>query len=120
MFEDKSGRLASSIEEAEKYLWSFIAENLTVTDPKVREHTHDFDLYLPWLLQIFERHGDQPGEKLSMMELQSLYMDAAWKMVEEGYLRPGPRVIGGDQPRDGYGNGYSLTGKGKQRLSGKS
>jgi hypothetical protein len=116
VFEDKSGRLATTIEEAEVYLWRFIAENLTVTDPKVREHTHDFDLYLPWLLQIFERHGDQPDEKLSIMELQGLYMDAAWRMVEEGFLRPGPRTIDGSQPREGYGKGYSLTSKGKERI----
>jgi hypothetical protein len=120
MFEDKSGRLASNEAEAEAYLWSFIEENLRVTDPKVREHTHDFDLYLPWLMQIFERHGDQPGERLSMLELQRLYMDTAWHMVEEGFLRPGPRLIGGEQPKDGYGNGYSLTAKGRMRLSGKS
>jgi hypothetical protein len=114
MFEDKSGRLANSVEEAEAYLWKFIAENLAVTDVKVREHTHDFDVYLPWMLQIFERHGEQPGEKLTMIDLESLYMDAAWRMVEEGYLRPGPRTIGGEQPKDGYGNGYSLTAKGKK------
>ncbi|HVT12518.1 MAG TPA: hypothetical protein VHE55_09640 [Fimbriimonadaceae bacterium] len=117
MFEDRSGRLASTLEEAQEYLWKFIAENRTVTEPKIREHTHDFDLFLPWLLQIFDRHGEQPGEKLSLIELQSLYMDAAWDMVEQGFLRPGPRTIEGEQPRDGYGNGYSLTLKGKRRLS---
>lgn len=118
MFEDRSGRLASTIEEAQAYLWKFIAENLTVTEPKVREHTHDFDLYLPWLLQIFDRHGDQPGESLTLVELQGLYMDAAWDLVSQGYLRPGPRTIEGEQPKDGYGNGYSLTLRGKRRLTG--
>jgi hypothetical protein len=117
MFEDKSGRLATTVEEAVAYLWRFIAENARVTDPKVKEHSHDFDLYLPWLLQIFDRHGEQPEEKLSVPELESLYMDAAWNMVEQGFLRPGPRSIGGEQPKSGYGNGYSLTAKGRGKLS---
>lgn len=116
MFEDKSGRLAATVEEAVNYLWKFIEENRRVTDPKVLGHTHDFDLYLPWLVQIFERHGEQPGETLTLLDLQSLYMDAAWLMVEQGFLRPGPRTTDGEQPRDGYGNGYSLTAKGKQAL----
>lgn len=114
MFENKKGRQASTIEDAQNYLWQFIAENLTITDPKVREHAHDFDLYLPWLLQIFDRHGEQPGEKLTLPELQALYMDAAWDLVQRGFLRPGPRFIDGEQTREGYGNGYSLTAKGKQ------
>ncbi len=116
MFEDKTGRLATNLEEAQAYLWKFIAENLAVTDHRVSEQSHSFDLYLPWLLQIFDRHGEQPGETLSMPALHGLYMDAAWSMVEEGFLRPGPRMIDGEQPRDGYGNGYSLTAKGKERL----
>jgi hypothetical protein len=116
MFEDRSGRLAKTVEEAIAYLWRFIAENAAVTDTKMKEHSHDFDLYLPWLLQIFDRHGEQPGETLAIPELESLYMDAAWRMVDEGFLRPGPRSIGGGQPRDGYGNGYSLTAKGRQTL----
>jgi len=118
MFEDRSGRLATTVEEAQAYLWKFIAENRQVRDAKVLEHTHDFDLYLPWLLQIFDRHGEQPGERLSMLELQGLYMDAAWAMVSQGLLRPGPRTIDGDQPRDGYGNGYSLTAAGKKHVAG--
>lgn len=116
MFEDKTGRLASTVDEAEAYLWKFIAENLNVTDPKVRAHSYDFDLYLPWLLQIFDRHGEQPGERLTMSAIQGLYMEAAWRMVEQGFLRPGTRSIGGDQPRDAYGHGYSLTAKGKAML----
>jgi hypothetical protein len=117
MFEDRSGRVATTVEEAIAYLWRFIAENAAVTDKRVKEHSHDFDLYLPWLLQIFDRHGEQPGEKLSLSELESLYMDAAWRMVDEGFLRPGPRSVGGEQPRDGYGNGYALTAKGREVLA---
>ena len=117
MFEDRSGRLATTVAEAEAYLWRFIAENRVVTDPKVRGHSHDYDLYLPWLVQIFDRHGEQHGETMTMLDLNGLYMDAAWAMVTEGHLRPGPRTIDGEQPKDGYGNGYSLTAKGKIRLA---
>jgi hypothetical protein len=117
MFEDRSGRLATTVDEAVAYLWKFIAENSQITEARVKEHSHDFDLFLPWLLQIFDRHGEQPGEKLAIPELESLYMDAAWHMVELGFLRPGPRAIGGEQPKTGYGNGYSLTAKGREELS---
>lgn len=117
MFEDASGRLAHSIEEAKTYLWTFIGENVGCEDANIRQRSGDFDLYLPWLLEILEyqKAGDR-AMALPVLELQVLYMDAAWSLATEGYLRPGPRTISGDPTRDGYGKGYSLTPKGRSRL----
>jgi hypothetical protein len=116
MFDDPSGRMARTVQEAQEYLWRFIAENRKVTDPRMLDKQGDFDLYLPWMLEIFDRIGPQPDEKLEIHELQELYMDAAWDLVGQGLLRPGTRAIGGDQPKLGYGNGYSLTARGRERL----
>lgn len=117
MFEDCSGREATCLEEAEAYIWSFIAENEASGDRHIREHSHDFDLYLPWLLEILEYQRPHEGESgRPILELQQLYMEAAWGLVMQGFLRPGPRTITGDPHRDGHGKGYSVTFKGRERL----
>ena len=116
MFDDTSGRLVQSQEDAEEYIWRFIFENLAVTERQIVEHNRDYDLFLPWLLEIVSNiHVKTEHEPLPIFELERIYMDAAWQMVMEGVLRPGPRVITGDI-RDGYGKGFSLTRKGIAEL----
>jgi hypothetical protein len=117
MFEDCSGRLIKTVEDAECYIWRFMAENQSTTDPHILAHSHDFDLYLPWLLEILEYQKTDRSGALSIIDIQGLYMEAAWDLVMQGYLRPGPRTISGDPLRDGYGKGYSLTTRGRQRLA---
>ena len=117
MFEDTSGRLVQNEDDAERYIWKFIAENLAQTERHIVEHTRDFDLFLPWLLEIVSNlHVKSEEEALPIFDIERIYMDAAWTMVMQGYLRPGPRVITGDI-REGYGKGYSLTQRGLQRLA---
>jgi hypothetical protein len=94
-----------------------MAENHLCEDRHIREHSHDFDLYLPWLLEILEYQKGERAGSLPILEVQQLYMDAAWDLVMRGFLRPGPRTISGDPLKDGYGKGYSLTQSGCQRLS---
>jgi hypothetical protein len=43
----------------------------------------------------------------------SVLYDAAWELVREGVLRPGPRCFGVLNERSG---GFSLTAEGKRRL----
>jgi hypothetical protein len=117
MFDDCSGRRVRTREDAECYLWKFMAENHLCEDRHIREHSHDFDLYLPWLLEILEYQKGERSEALPILQVQQLYMDAAWDLVMRGLLRPGPRTISGDSHKDGYGKGYSLTLLGCQRLS---
>jgi hypothetical protein len=116
MFEDTSGRLVRSEDDAEAYIWKFIAENLVQTDRHIVEHNRDYDLFLPWLLEIVSNHhvaGE--SEQLPIFDIERIYMDAAWSLVIDGFLRPGPRVITGDN-HDGFGKGYSLTKKGRQHI----
>jgi hypothetical protein len=116
MFEDKSGRLIKNVDEAEVYLWKFIAENRTMTDTRMLAKLYDFDLFMPWMLEIFDTQGHQPNEAMSLLEMQRLYMDAAWRLVMKGFLRPGPKQIGGESIHDGYGKGFSLTQEGLEKV----
>jgi hypothetical protein len=116
MFDDTSGRLVQSQEDAEEYIWKFMAENLMVTERQIVEHSRDYDLFLPWLLEIVSNlHVSADREPLPIFDLERIYMDAAWQMVMDGNLRPGPRVITGDT-RDGYGKGFSMTRKGLDHI----
>ena len=119
MFDDPSGRLIQTEADAEEFIWKFIAENLTIQDRHIADHNHDFDLFLPWLLEIVSNlHVEERDEILPIFDIERIYMDAAWNMVMRGHLRPGPRVITGDI-RDGYGKGYSLTSKGMKELGAR-
>ena len=116
MFEDSRGRFVKSVAEAEEYIWRFIAENRSATDRHIQERSQDYDLYLPWLLEILEsQRGDRSGT-LPILTIQGFYMEASWNLVMQGFLRPGTRTINGDPLRDGYGKGYSLTYRGMERL----
>jgi len=109
--------MAKRLDEAEAYILNFIVENLAQRDRRVMERSHDFDLYLPWLMEIVENHrvDDQP-EAPQIVSLERLYMDAAWSLVMKGTLRPGPRTTSSENPRDGYGKGFSLTIVGYTRI----
>ncbi|HTQ11000.1 MAG TPA: hypothetical protein VMI31_13070 [Fimbriimonadaceae bacterium] len=116
MFEDSRGRYVTSVEEAEDYIWRFIAENLSTEDHRIRDRSQDYDLYLPWLLEILEYQKADRNEAPPILDIQHLYMEASWDLVMRGLLRPGPRTISGDPLRDGYGKGYSLTDRGQRQL----
>lgn len=117
MFENPAGRLVRNQGEAEAYLFRFISENRQATDKRMIGKSHDFDLYLPWLVEILDNIHEQEGETFPMRDLQRLYMDAAWNLVMQGFLRPGPRKINGDSPSSSYGQGYTLTALGEKRLN---
>jgi hypothetical protein len=119
MFHDPRGRLARTIEEAEEYIFHFIAENHNCKETRVHDRSHDFDLYLPWLYEVVENLHVHEDDAPKVIDLDVLYMDAAWSLVMKGFMRPGPRGMCGDNPKDGYGKGYSLTGQGRRRLCGE-
>lgn len=120
MFDDCRGRLAQSLQDAEDYILDFIVENLAQKERRIVEKSFDFDLYLPWLMEIVEyQRVEGKGHCPEIVELEGLYMDAAWSLCNKGYLRPGPRRTNSDNPRDGYGKGYSLTLMGRTMLREK-
>lgn len=120
MFDDCRGRLAKSLQDAEDYILDFIVENLAQKERRIVEKSFDFDLYLPWLMEIVENQRvESQAHYPEIVELEGLYMDAAWSLCNKGYLRPGPRRTNSDNPRDGYGKGYSLTLMGRTMLREK-
>lgn len=117
MITNTVGRTARTIEEAKEYIGLFILGTEHPDDPRESGHMHDYDLFLPWLIQVVESIAVPHAENLpTYKELGLLYMDAAWMLVQEGLLRPGPREIMGDVGA-GYGKGYSLTPKGRQWIA---
>ena len=117
MFDGISARLARSLEQAETALKSFVAQEFNHGDRQTHQHSHDYDLYLPWFLEVIaylhvEAHADAP----QLVEIDHLYMDAAWSLVEQGWLRPGPRSISSIDTADGLGKGFSLTPAGRHRV----
>ena len=117
MFDDCRGRLAQNLQDAEDYILDFIVENLAQKERRVVEKSFDFDLYLPWLMEIVEYQQIEKDQRCpEIVELESLYMDAAWSLCNKGILRPGPRRTNSDNPRDGYAKGYSLTLIGRSML----
>ena len=107
------GQKVKSVEEAA----DFIREFMQFEREHVRELNHnkdfDFDLYLPWMMEIVDNSPEEEGSR-PPYELDEIYMEAAWSIVMQGYLRPGARAVSGANPGDGYGKGFSLTVKGKE------
>jgi len=109
--------MARTIEQAEDSILRFIAHSIATNDERMRVHTHDYDIYLPWLLEVVTyKHISSDQAPPSLTELAHLYMDAAWSLVTRGLLRPGPRNITSIDTADGFGKGYSLTQSGQKRV----
>jgi hypothetical protein len=110
---DPRGKQARTLEEAEEYIRTFVAETIAHPGRRSYEHLHDYDLYLPWMMEIVENlHASTDEEANSTLELERLYMEAAWSLCMKGYFRPGPRRSNNDNSKDAVGKGYSLTYKG--------
>jgi hypothetical protein len=111
---DRFGREAHTVAEAEEYVLRFIARNLTITDSHVRERSHDYDLYLPWLIEwVTNAAASRVTACLSIPDLERLYMDAAWSLCQKGVLRPGPGRVSQESRGEAFGKGYSLTQSGR-------
>jgi hypothetical protein len=112
---DRFGREAHTVAEAEEYVLRFIARNLTITDPHVRARSLDYDLFLPWLIELVTNaSGVAPADCLPIPELERLYMDAAWSLCQKGLLRPGPTRVSQESRGDAFGKGYSMTVNGRE------
>jgi hypothetical protein len=115
MFNEQRARCALDLKDAEEAILDYLREG---ADPEtthhIREHSKGFDFYLPWFWTLVETTAAPEGvEKLGFLELERLYMDAAWSLVMKGVLRPGPAGIGGESAGlggDAYGKGFSLIG----------
>ena len=116
---DMFGREAHTVAEAEEYVLRFVARNLKITDPHVRDRSHDYDLYLPWLMELVTNAaGARHEDCLPIPDLERLYMDAAWSLCQKGLLRPGPGRVSQESRGEAFGKGYSVTLNGREVIQG--
>lgn len=117
MFDATKARLARNLEQAEDNLIAFLAREIGHDDRQAHQHSHDYDLYLPWFLEVISYVPVPEGADSPLLtEIDHLYMDAAWSLVVRGFIRPGPRAISSIDTADGLGKGFSLTPEGRQRV----
>jgi len=113
-----SGRAVRDEAEAQEFIRTFLQFEREHREDLAKNKEHDYDLYLPWLMEVVinapETEDGQPP-----VELDRTYMDAAWGLVTQGYVRPGPRSVTGDGGSDGYGKGFTLTAKGREWVNSK-
>ncbi len=109
-FDDRLARSATTADQAEQCLLDFIREGIVADSThNIHKHSQGFDLYLPWFMEVIEyRTPFEDQQALGIPELQRLYMDAAWRLVMKGKLRPGPKLVGDPVSHDAYGKAFSL------------
>lgn len=110
IFDEKMARSVTTREEAPAAIKDFIREGLNPhSRHNVVERSRGYDLYLPWLLEVIEYVQPlEDREHLAIPSLHRLYMDAAWDLVMQGLLRPGPKDISSGADANAYGRAYSL------------
>lgn len=106
------GQTVRTVDDAEAFILDFLRFGTEHADEIATNKAHDFDLFLPWMMEIVVNADESPDSQHPVL-LDSLYMEAAWSLVQKGYLRPGPRKVSGQDLAAGYGKGYSVTAKGK-------
>jgi len=113
----RDGLKVESVEEAKAFLREVVRQVRTDPTGCIARGSGDYDVYLPWLWELTE-NSPQRGESLrARPQLEGIYMDAAWSLVMDGYLRPGARKIHAQTRSSDFGVAYSLTEAG-QRWSG--
>jgi len=80
---------------------------------------YGYDIYLPKVIESYLKSTipniDNHEEYKKERELSPIFLSAAWDLCRRGILRPGVRIIGEQETRDGSaGNGYSITPFGLQ------
>lgn len=104
----------NTVEEAEGFIKEFIQELRNDESGRMRRHSREYDLFLPWLWEEITNSGTHDNPAHTRLETNELYMEAAWSLVQQGYLRPGPPKITSEDSGGDYGKGYTLTFKGKE------
>ena len=104
------GLLLRTVEDTEPYLQEFIWETLRDPNGPMQRHSHDYDLFLPWVHEEVRNAPPAPGQEIhGAVLVDRLLMDGAWALVQKGYLRPGPRAVSSEVRGTDYGKGFSLT-----------
>lgn len=107
-------------DEAEAFVRDFILELRNDASGRMRRHSGEYDLYLPWLWEEVINSGTHLEPAHCSHEASRLFMEAAWALVQKGILRPGPAKISAAAGGGDYGKGYSVTFAGEDWLTGES
>lgn len=110
------GAAVSTLDDAESFIREFILELRNDAEGKMRRHSGEYDLFLPWLWEEVVNSGTHDAPTHTETKTSRLYMDAAWDLVKKGYLRPGPHKISSGAAGNDYGKGYSVTIQGEDWL----
>lgn len=109
----RKGADVATLEEAEAFIRLFIAELRDDASGRMRKHSREYDLFMPWLWEEITNSGTHLQPTHTKLETNVLYMEAAWSLVQQGYLRPGPPKTTSEDASGDYGKGYTLTTKGR-------
>lgn len=112
----RKGADVATVEEAEGFVKAFIVELRNDASGRMRKHSREYDLFMPWLWEEITNSGTHLAPTHTKLETNELYMEAAWSLVQKGYLRPGPPKTTSEDAGGDYGKGYTLTFKGKAWL----
>ena len=108
------GLLLRNLDETEDFLREFIWETLRDPIGPMQRHSHDYDLFLPWVHEEIRNAPPAPGHEVhGAVFIDRLLMDAAWDLVQKGFLRPGPRAVSSEVRASDFGKGYALTVTGR-------
>ncbi len=110
------GTEAKTLDEAEAFIRDFVRELRNDASGRMRRHSGDYDLYLPWLWEEVVNSGSHTAPAHCSTIASRLFMEAAWSLVQKGYLRPGPIKISAGSGGNDLGKGYSVTFKGEDWL----
>jgi hypothetical protein len=111
------GRKVKTMHDAENFIRKFMNETLFHRNTEVYGKHYDYDLYLPLMMDwVLNLPSDKNEVYTPTEELEVLFMESGWDLVQKGLLRPGPRATNSESPGDAYGKAYCLTEKGRQWL----
>ena len=113
----RKGADVVSVDDAEGFIREFILELRNDRSGRMRRHSREYDLFMPWLWEEITTSGTHLEPTHAKLETNELYMEAAWSLVQKGILRPGPPKTTSEDGAGDYGKGYSLTFKGKEWLA---
>jgi len=111
------GTEAHTLDQAEDFIRDFILELRKDESGRMRRHSGDYDLFLPWLWEEVVNSGSHVQPAHCSTKASRLFMEAAWSLVQKGYLRPGPIKISASAGAGDQGKGYSVTFRGEDWLN---
>lgn len=109
----RKGGEVTTLDEAEAFIKAFVQELRNDASGRMRRHSREYDLFLPWLWEEITNSGTHLEPAHVPLESNRLFMEAAWSLVQKGWLRPGPPKITSEDQGGDYGKGFTLTFRGE-------